>query len=79
MTMRLVALLLVAVASAAPAAAQAPQSPCTAPEYRALDFWVGDWIAKDETGKPIGTNRITRDEYGNCVHHRAFSDERRGL
>ena len=52
-----------------PAPAPAPPSgpPCVGPEYRTLDFWVGEWIAEDQAGKRIGTNRITRDEYGNCV------------
>ena len=48
-------------------AQQASPPPCEGPEYRTLDFWVGDWIAYDSQGKRIGTNRITRDEYGACV------------
>lgn len=55
-----------APAAAAPAAAPAAP-PCVGPEYRTLDFWVGEWIAEDQQGKPIGTNRITRNEYGDCV------------
>jgi hypothetical protein len=48
-----------------------PQSPpCSAPEFRQLDFWVGDWEL--EFTKPDGSigkarNRITKDEYGSCV------------
>ena len=72
---RLVLLLLLAFAAPVPAAAQAPPPPaCAGPEYRTLDFWVGDWIAEDEQGKRIGTNHITRDEYGDCIiteHFRA--------
>ena len=50
------------------AAAQAPQAkPCVGPEYRSLDFWVGEWVAEDQQGRPIGTNKITRNEYGDCV------------
>jgi hypothetical protein len=52
----------------------APAPPCKGPEYRTLDFWVGDWVAEDQQGNAIGTNRITRDEYGDCViteHFRA--------
>ena len=50
------------------ASAQAPQAPsCSGPEFRTLDFWVGEWIAEDEKGQRIGTNKITRDEYGDCV------------
>ena len=54
-------------ASAQTVAAAPSGPPCAGPEYRTLDFWVGDWIAEDQTGKRIGTNRITRNEYGNCV------------
>ena len=57
--------------------ANAPAAPsCTGPEYRTLDFWVGDWVAHDQSGKAIGTNRITRDEYGACVitEHFQMSD-----
>ena len=48
------------------AAAPAPR-PCAGPEFRTLDFWVGDWVAEDDKGNAIGTNRITRNEYGDCV------------
>ncbi len=58
--------------SAATAQAQtAPAAPpCSGPEYRQLDFWVGEWdlefIQQDgSVGK--ATNRITRDEYGSCA------------
>lgn len=60
-------------APATPAAAPTAP-PCAGPENRTLDFWVGDWVAFDEKGERIGTNRITRDEYGSCViteHFRA--------
>lgn len=56
------------------ASSQSMQKPCSGPEYRTLDFWVGDWVAEDQDGKSIGTNRVTRDEYGDCViteHFRA--------
>lgn len=63
--------LLLAAFIAAPASAQSSSPPapppCGGPEFRALDFWVGEWVAEDEQGKPIGTNRITRNEYGDCV------------
>jgi hypothetical protein len=65
---RLVPLLLLAIAWPNPASAQAPQTPpCTGPEYRTLDFWVGDWIAEDQQGHRIGTNHVTRNEYGDCI------------
>lgn len=47
--------------------AATPPPPCKGPEFRTLDFWVGDWVAYDTEGKRIGTNRITRDEYGDCI------------
>lgn len=50
-------------------AAAAPPAGCNTAEFRTLDFWVGDWIAEWEQNgqKGTGTNRITRDEYGDCV------------
>ena len=56
-----------AAAQSTTAPATAPAPPCIGPEFRTLDFWVGEWIAEDQQGKPIGINRITRDEYGDCV------------
>src|SRR5688572_21829289 len=50
------------------AGAQAPQAPgCKGAEFRTLDFWVGEWIAHDQQGRAIGTNTITRNQYGDCV------------
>jgi hypothetical protein len=53
----------------APMPSPAPM-PCLSPQYRQMDFWVGDWElsfrkADGTTGR--ATNRITRDEYGPCV------------
>ena len=39
--------------------------PCSTPEYRQLDFWVGSWDLTWEKDKK-GTNTITR-ALGNCV------------
>ncbi|HEY6222438.1 MAG TPA: hypothetical protein VIW26_01525 [Gemmatimonadales bacterium] len=49
-----------------PAAAQTPPR-CDTPQYRQLDFWVGDW-AVSVRGKPAGTNQVTREESGCLVH-----------
>jgi hypothetical protein len=66
--------MLVALAlAAAPAATPPPPPPppaCSTAEYRQLDFWVGDWDAEfalpgGKTGHAV--NRITRNEYGDCV------------
>ena len=50
-------------------AAAGPPPGCRTPEYRTLDFWVGEWVAEwvQNGEKGTGTNRITRDEYGDCV------------
>ena len=44
---------------------KAPPKPCTTPEYRQFDFWVGDWdvYAKDQLA---GTNSIER-VYDSCA------------
>jgi len=67
--------LIIAFAALSAAGVAAAQSPtpapaCSTPEYRQLDFWVGEWDA--EFTNPDGSigrgrNRITRDEYGDCV------------
>ena len=47
-----------------------PAPPCSGPEYRTLDFWVGDWSAEwtnPDGTKGTGTNKITRNEHGSCV------------
>lgn len=64
---QLAAMILLPLATSGHAQASAPPAPCSGPEFRTLDFWVGDWIAYDDSGTAIGTNRVTRDEYGDCV------------
>jgi thiosulfate/3-mercaptopyruvate sulfurtransferase len=41
-----------------------PQKPCSQPEYRQFDFWVGDWDVRTADGKPAGRNRIDIVEGG---------------
>lgn len=41
-------------------------SACSAPEYRQLDFWVGDWDVYDTDGKLQGHNRVEK-VYDGCV------------
>ena len=53
------------VTSTTPAPAAA-QPPCTAPQYRQFDFWLGDWHVVDPQGKPEGTNLVT-SIYGGCA------------
>lgn len=58
-------------ASPAPADTTRP-APCSTPEYRQLDFWVGEWdLAWGENGG--GTNTITRTLDG-CVIQEEFAD-----
>jgi hypothetical protein len=49
---------LVRGASPPPTPTAAPK-PCTAPEYRQFDFWIGDWEVRMR-GKVAGTNRIEK-------------------
>jgi hypothetical protein len=61
-------------AAAVAAAQQVPTAPpppaCAGPQYRQMDFWVGDWdLEFDAGGGQVGhaTNHVTRDEFGGCV------------
>ncbi len=53
------------------AEAQAPTPPCTAPEYRQFDFWVGSWDVYTPEGRQAGHNEISI-EYGGCVLHERY-------
>ncbi len=60
---------LAALAQAPAPAASAAPVPCSAPEDRQFDFWAGRWNVTDNaSGKPVGTNEITRELRG-CVLH----------
>lgn len=53
------------------ASAQTPPAPpsCDGAEYRALDFWIGEWDAyRSGSDALIGRSSITREEAG-CVIH----------
>jgi len=41
-------------------------TPCTAPQYRQFDFWVGEWEVRNATGQLLGRNRISK-RFGGCV------------
>ena len=42
-------------------------APCEDPEFRAFDFWVGDWdVASASTGIQQGSSHVSR-EMGSCV------------
>ena len=59
-------------ASPAPAPAPTPSPaparpvPCTSPEHRQFDFWVGEWNVNGPQGGLAGTNRIEKIMDG-CV------------
>lgn len=57
-----------AQASAPPSTANPVPKPCTAEEYRQLDFWLGTWKVQNQLqpDRPASTNRITAVEDG-CV------------
>ncbi|HTU68007.1 MAG TPA: hypothetical protein VMF52_18805 [Steroidobacteraceae bacterium] len=50
----------------------APPAPCSSPEHRQFDFWIGDWRVTVPDGKLAGLNRIT-SEYGGCVIHEHYA------
>lgn len=47
-------------------AQDAKPAPCSAPEHRQFDFWLGDWEVRGPAGKVAGTNTITLEHNG-CV------------
>ena len=51
------------------AQANAP-TPCTAPPYRQLDFWIGEWEVVGPAGKVVGHNTIARAQGGCLVSER---------
>lgn len=40
--------------------------PCSAPQYKEFDFWLGEWEVQSAAGQILGRNRITQ-KYGGCV------------
>ena len=65
----LVAISMVACVSSLAAQNQAASSPpCSAPEHRQFDFWVGVWEVQDSTGTVLGHNTISR-ALGGCAIH----------
>lgn len=60
---------LLATGSCSHAQTPAP-APCSQPESRQFDFWIGDWDVFLPNGKQAGTNRIA-PIYG-CVLHESW-------
>lgn len=78
--------LLLACALCLPAAAQeeaeektpsTPPEPCSAPEYRQFDFWLGEWEVTGADGEVAGTNRIEA-VLGGCVLQENWSGQSEG-
>jgi hypothetical protein len=74
MRILLAASAMLSLAAGANAQQQTQTPPCSTPEFRQMDFWVGTWdahYAADTSQPPGGTNVITR-EYGSCVIQEQF-------
>jgi hypothetical protein len=63
-----------AVLAAQTVAATPPK--CDAPEYRQLDFWVGNWDVATR-GRPAGANLVTLEE-GGCLVHEHWTGKQGG-
>lgn len=58
------------------AAARRNKAPCqAAPEFRQLDFWVGEWDVLDASGQRIGGSRVEK-LLGQCVIFENWTDAR---
>ena len=51
--------------------------PCSGPEYRQFDFWLGEWDVFNPAGQKIGHNSITSTNDG-CVVYENWLDARGG-
>jgi hypothetical protein len=67
-------LLLVLVAATAPALGAQPAAtpPCSAPNYREFDFWLGEWEVRDPQGQVTGQSSIT-SILGGCVLKESYT------
>jgi hypothetical protein len=72
--MKLFSVFLAAAACAIAIDAQTPQ-PCTAPEYRQFDFWIGTWDVFSPDGKLAGHNRVERIESGRGLQENWTGDQ----
>jgi hypothetical protein len=65
---------LIVFTAKAPFAESGNARPCTSPEYRKFDFWVGDWDAiENESGRNIARVRVDRILDG-CVLRERYED-----
>ena len=63
------------LALSAATSAESPSAPCSAAEYRAFDFWIGEWNVHGPAGQLAGANSIKR-EIGGCVLHERYDTGR---
>ena len=61
--MRMLAALL-ALSMSANAMAAETKPPCSSPEHRQFDFWLGEWNVTNKEGKPAGHQRIVAVQNG---------------
>ena len=59
-----------ATATAQDAPTPAPK-PCSGPEHRQFDYWIGEWDVTTPDGKAAGTNRIA-SILGGCVLYESW-------
>lgn len=71
--------ILILLAALLPLALQAAErpEPCSTPEYRQFDFWLGEWQVFNQEGDKVGENRITLEQ-GKCVLHEHWVGARGG-
>lgn len=62
-----VMMMAVASVSAQEEAADGTPAPCTAPEYRQFDFWVGDWDVTRAGSDQIIATSLIESLYNGCV------------
>lgn len=41
-------------------------TPCSGPQYKEFDFWLGEWEVRNATGQLLGHNHISK-RHGGCV------------
>jgi hypothetical protein len=73
--MKTATLLVFTLALINPASPATSPAPCSSPEHRQFDFWLGEWKVTTPDGKVAGRNRITR-EYAGCVIHERYSTDK---
>jgi hypothetical protein len=63
------------IAASAPAAQATGQRACDGGPFQQFDFWAGDWIVRNESGKVVGRNSILPEQGGCALIERWTSSE----